>query len=175
MPSDLPAIEEALWRFCVRVYGAPGAAEACLALQDEAGADIPLLLAALWSATEGPGPLDAASLTALDAAVAEWRDNVVRPLRRVRRWMKGAGHAGHPLRERVKAGELSAERHELAVIAGWLDARYADGAAPDGAGAALDAHLAWLGLGASGDWRVRLRPLIEAVCATLPPRRPGAS
>ncbi|MEZ5668179.1 MAG: TIGR02444 family protein [Alphaproteobacteria bacterium] len=132
-----------LWAFCLRVYAAPGVADACLRLQDEAGADIPLLLAALWSATEGPGALDAAALAAHDAHVAPWRDNVVRPLRRARRWMKGAGHAGHRLRDRVKADELAAERHQLAMIAAWLGGAGVDASA--GADAPLEALARWLG------------------------------
>lgn len=135
----------ALWDFCVAVYGRPGVADACLELQDEHGADVPLLLAALWSAGEGSGLLTGDDLTALDRVVAPWRDNVIRPLRQARRWMKAAGHADDPLRERLKAAELAAERRELEMIAAWL----ADGPARSGgdAAAALQRYLAWLGSG----------------------------
>jgi len=164
-PADeaVEAVEAALWRFCLRVYAAPGAADACLALQDEAGVDIPLLLAALWSAVEGPGVLDAAALTALDAVVADWRDNVVRPLRRIRRWMKASGHAAHPLRERVKADELAAERHELAMIAGWLAGRPSRDARNDDPDTALPAFLTWTGIADPKAWREPLLPLTRAL------------
>lgn len=157
-PPDDKAVEEALWRFCLRVYAAPGVADACQALQDETGADIPLLLAALWSAVEGPGVLDADALTAMDAAVSDWRDNVIRPLRRTRRWMKTAGYEAHPLRERVKADELAAERHELAALAGWLAAHLNVVGSRDEE-AALRAFLAWSAVSEPETWRERLRSL----------------
>lgn len=116
------AAVEALWAFCVAVYDRPGVEEACLKLQDAYGTDVPLLLAALWSAVEGPGVLGADDLAALDRCVAPWRENVVQPLRRSRRWMKATGHADDPVRGLVKRTELEAERRELELIAAWLSA-----------------------------------------------------
>jgi uncharacterized protein (TIGR02444 family) len=148
-----------LWTFCSSVYAEPGVAEACLRLQDEHGADICLLLAALWSAADGPGLLGAEDFAALDELVAPFRDNVVRPLRQVRRWMKAAGYHPDPLRERIKAEELAAEQREIALIAYWLTRKAPRRPAAD-AERALTGFLAWLGAEAGG-----LEPLIAAAYA----------
>ncbi|MGF1627620.1 MAG: TIGR02444 family protein [Alphaproteobacteria bacterium] len=137
------ALDAALWEFCTDIYAEPGVAAACLALQDEAGADVTLLLAALWSAVEGPGLLQGAELDALDRAVAPWRDNVVQPLRQVRRWTKAALHHHDPMRDELKALELCAERRALAKIAAWLErAPPLPAAGPD---EAMAAFARWLG------------------------------
>ena len=47
----------ALWDFAVRLYAEPGVGEACLALQDRFGVDVPLLL---WAAWLGDGADEAA-------------------------------------------------------------------------------------------------------------------
>lgn len=119
--SDQPAADgsgPSLWDFCVGIYRQPGVEAACLTLQDECGADIPLLLAVLWSARYGPSALDAATIAELDRLVAPWRDNVVRPLRQVRRWIKPVSMdaAAQALRMRIKADELAAERAQLAML-----------------------------------------------------------
>lgn len=119
--SEAPAADRSgpsLWDFCVDFYRRPGVEAACLTLQDACGADIPLLLAALWSARHGPGALNAAAIAELDRLAAPWRDNVVRPLRQVRRWMKPAARdaAAQALRERIKADELAAEGVQLAML-----------------------------------------------------------
>ncbi len=42
-----------LWTFACAFYGRPGVAAACLALQDEGGADVPLLLYLIWCGRTG--------------------------------------------------------------------------------------------------------------------------
>ena len=158
--------ESALWTFCLRVYAAPGVEPACLALQDEAGADIPLLLAALWSAVEGTSPLDGAALTELNARVAPWRHNVVRPLRETRRWIKAnADLDAEPLRQCVKAAELRAERRQLGLIAAWLAEQSPTTASSVRSGDALHEYLHWAGIRDTPAWIARLQPLSAAVWA----------
>ncbi|WP_036270946.1 TIGR02444 family protein [Methylobacterium sp. WSM2598] len=150
--------EEPLWTFALALYGRPGAAPACLALQDEAGADVPLVLHLLWCAATGR-TLDAAAIAATDAALAPWRDAVVAPLRRVRRAMKAPllpAPGAEALRERVKAAEIEAERLALRALAALAPP---PGARTDATAAAwrhLDLYAAHLG-----------RPLPRAPCAAL--------
>lgn len=116
-----PAHDGALWDFAIDVYGQGGVATACLALQDDFGMDVSLLLFAAWI-----GETRGLTLTPEQAAVASgwtqaWRTEVVRPLRAVRRHL-AAGHTAIPgaptedLRDTIKAAELAAERIEMA----WL-------------------------------------------------------
>lgn len=94
------------------VYRAEPVAEACLALQDRCGVDVNMLLFALYAGSRGRS-LSRADVEQLEAAVAPWRANVVRPLRSVRRWLKHradpAGNDVQGLRSGVLAREIEAE------------------------------------------------------------------
>lgn len=99
-----------LWDWTLEAYSQAGAADACLALQDEHQQNTSFLLWAVWA--EGP---DQATLDAAAAAGRRWDDEVLKPIRAVRRTLKapfpqvGEG-AREGLREDVKAAELRAER-----------------------------------------------------------------
>lgn len=119
------------WEFSLAVYGRPGVAELCLALQDGWGADVNLLLACLWLGERGRA-LCEAELAALVAAVAPWQIEVVAPLRHVRRRLKaeGGNESVPELRKAVAEAELDAEYLEQRRIARLVDALPA-GAAED--------------------------------------------
>jgi uncharacterized protein (TIGR02444 family) len=102
------------WAFSLRLYGEKGVPEATLTLQDECGADVDIVLYILWRASVGVC-LDEAGIDAAVAAVAAWVQQVVLPLRAVRRALKTRLADVSPadaeaLRSRVKAEELEAER-----------------------------------------------------------------
>ena len=77
------------WAFALDFYQRPGVADACLVLQDHAGVDVTFLLFALYVADSHRVVLEQADLERLDQAVAAWREAVVRPLRQLRRRLKG--------------------------------------------------------------------------------------
>ncbi len=111
---------EGLWAFSLRFYDDAPTQAACLALQDEAGGDVNVMLWLLWRASRGEmiGPEGVAEL---DALVAPWREAVVRPLRTVRREMKARALGPDPeaqeaVRAQVKKVELSAEKAQQAVL-----------------------------------------------------------
>jgi uncharacterized protein (TIGR02444 family) len=109
------------WDWAVGAYRGEGVADACLALQDEDGQNVPLLLWAAWLASEGFGLGDA--LAAESAALARhWSDELVVPLRTLRRRLKTELSTGDealrlPLREKIKAVELEAERALMMKLA----------------------------------------------------------
>jgi uncharacterized protein (TIGR02444 family) len=109
------------WGFSLAFYGDPEVAEACLRLQDEAGADVNVILLLLWQAGRKRS-LAAAEIKAIEEAIAPWRQEAVVPLRGVRRWLKH--HAGpvdrsgaEELRRQVKRIELEAERLQQQAMA----------------------------------------------------------
>ena len=109
----------ALWDFAVRLYGEPGVGEACLALQDRFGVDIPLML---WAAWLGGGAHPSA-LRAGDRAVGPWRARAVRPVRALRRNLRHSvagldDGAREEWRGSVKRLEIEAERLALGILAG---------------------------------------------------------
>jgi uncharacterized protein (TIGR02444 family) len=102
------------WRFSLQFYRLPGVAEACIRLQEEAGADVNLLLFLLWHGAQ-LRQLSRAEVERLEQKTAAWRDLAVIPLRAIRRALKsppGLVEAGtaEAFRTRVKAVELEAER-----------------------------------------------------------------
>ena len=102
------------WRFSLRFYRYPGVADACIALQDGCGVDVNVLLFFLWLAVARRSvPLAVAK--AVCAKVTPWRDDVVAPLRTLRRRLKDGSplverNAAELFRTRIKAVELESER-----------------------------------------------------------------
>lgn len=107
------------WAFSLEVYGDEAVAEACIALQDRYGVDVNMLLFALFAASRGT-VLSSADIERLDRAVGPWRRNVVRPLRRVRRWLKAEPHAADDavtrLRSTVLDRELESEAYQQELM-----------------------------------------------------------
>lgn len=105
---------EAFWAFSLEVYAKPQVAELGIALQDECGFDVNLLLLGLWVAVTQRKALDAERICELREAVAPLNDNLVQPLRRARRWAKPSDPvtetARHKLYGALKQVELQAER-----------------------------------------------------------------
>ncbi len=113
-------VTERLWDFAVTTYASPQVGEACLTLQDEQGVDVPMLLFALWLAANNI-TLSKSSLISIDRRISEWREQVIWPLRDLRRRLKSGPYPApseetEQLRQAVKAAELRAERAELAVL-----------------------------------------------------------
>ena len=143
-----------LWSFAVTLYARPGVGEACLALQDRGGANVPFLLFVLWLGAGRGVCLSAGDVVGLRAAVAPWHAEVVDQLRALRRRLKNGpppapSAATDALREKIKAAELSAERMELDTLAGLAEG-FEPAAVPP---SAAEANLA-LALGAlvEQDW-----------------------
>ena len=87
MPS---AETNRFWQFSLDFYRRDGVAEACLTLQDRLGLDVNILLYAAWLASQGR-TASVADFEQVDLLVAPWREEVIRPLRRIRRWLKEPG------------------------------------------------------------------------------------
>ncbi len=116
MTETAPA-ENPFWDYSLKLYEQDGVKDTCLALQDETGADVNLILFFCWIAQSGRGRLTRAEIQAAMAAVAVWRVQVLLPLRRVRNRLRKDGpedEAG--LRRDVLKLELDAERIEQARL-----------------------------------------------------------
>ena len=129
-PLDL---DNPLWHFARSFYARDGVAPACLTLQNGLGLDIDILLLIVFAQVIYGVVFDGDDLDTVDSLVRNWRDEVIRPLRRVRMRMKD-GFALIPapisetLRTRVRAAELESERIALAMLWNWLSARPRRGA-----------------------------------------------
>jgi uncharacterized protein (TIGR02444 family) len=112
--SDSETQTTPFWRFSLLFYRQTGVSDACIALQDEYGVDVNLLLFLLWCADEGRS-LSADEVRKLDDSVRDWRNLTVIPIRNIRRRLKGARALADPgqqeaFRTKIKAIELEAER-----------------------------------------------------------------
>lgn len=152
-----------LWRWAVAAYERPGVAESCLALQDDDGQSVCLLLWAAWR-----GPVDEDTVEAAADTARSWHRSAVDPLRAVRRTLKKPvpdmdDARRLELREQIKRVELSAER-------GLLDELESIGGAPDGAGFDTVAALAAV----SRAWGDRTpRESLKTLAGRLPPSGEG--
>lgn len=104
----------------------PGVAEACLRLQDEAGADVNIVFFLLWNAAQ-KRQFSAADVETTDAVVAGWREAAVIPMREIRRALKDAPLLSDPgivedYRTRIKGLELEAERLEHEALFDFFQA-----------------------------------------------------
>ena len=98
------------WAFSLATYAADGVAESALAVQDEMGLDVNVLLYASWLASRNQ-KLNRAHLAALEARIDLWRRRVVFPLRALRRALRDYPEAS-VIREGIKALELQSERQQ---------------------------------------------------------------
>ena len=155
------------WDFSLATYGRDGVADACIALQEAHGADVNVLLFCAWTGRNG-ARLDRAQIEAACGAVRGWHEEVVRPLRSVRRRLKSALDGSPPselqaaLRARIQKIEIDAEHIEQLRLAALADAPGfggfgdfgASGAAPLDSAAAranMEAYLSVLGSGAGAE------------------------
>lgn len=139
------------WEFSLRVYGGKGVAETCLALQDECGADVNIVLFCCWAGASGGRALDADLLRRAAEMVAPWQGEVVGVLRTGRRRLK-RGFEGiardrtEALRSSIAAIEIEAEHAEQILLAEAFPLPRHVGDAPGQRAAAVAASLvAYLG------------------------------
>jgi uncharacterized protein (TIGR02444 family) len=114
------------WRFSLHFYRQAGVSEACIALQDECGVDVNLLLFLFWLA-DGGRALAADEVKKLDDTVRSWRELTIIPIRDTRRKLKGAVTLVDPgqqeaFRNKVKAIELDAEQLQQQALYGFTRA-----------------------------------------------------
>lgn len=110
---------DGLWAFSLAFYTPPQVQAACLRLQDDHGGDVNLALCLLWHGRAGT-ELGAEGVAALEAAIAPWRDEVVAPLRALRRKLKSTPLIGaepqEAFRAKVKKLELDSEKLTQQVL-----------------------------------------------------------
>jgi uncharacterized protein (TIGR02444 family) len=112
-------MQESFWNFSLRVYAAPGVAQACLSLQDQHNLDVNLVLLCAWHGSHH-GRIAPATFLDMHSFADAWSQNVIKPLRSVRVWMKGreslvTNSEGDPgsfdsLRNSIKSTELHGEK-----------------------------------------------------------------
>ena len=159
------------WRFSLRVYRAPGVQQACLALQDDCGADVNLVLLCGFAGHAGRS-LDKRRLRQAMARVGAWQSDVVAPVRKARRAIKrpppADAQAAQDLRRQILALELELEYVEqamLAELAALWPPPVHRGAPQATVEANLQRYLGLLGCAARPADPAHLKAIIDACCA----------
>ena len=158
------------WNFSIATYGRDGVADACIALQEAHGADVNILLFCAWAGCNGVR-LDRAQIGAACRAVRAWHEEIVRPLRSVRRRLRTAVDEDPPddlqsaLRARIQKIEIDAEHIEQLRLAA-LGESWPTGAAPDSAAVRsnMQDYLSVLGSGGGAETDAALETIAAAAC-----------
>jgi len=158
----------ALWSFSLATYDAPGVSAACIGLQDRHGIDVNLLLFCCWAGARGQ-KLTATRLKRLQKGVASWQDEVVQPLRRVRRRLKSeTSDAAQDLRARLMDLEIESERLEQLRLADLVPLAAGE-PEPRLAGGNLRAYMDLKGVDLDEDSVADLAALLTGAFPDLPP------
>ncbi|WP_157729752.1 TIGR02444 family protein [Bacterioplanes sanyensis] len=105
-------LDNPLWQFALGIYAHTEVQQRLLQLQDEHSADVLLLLLQLWLHQRGDGWPDAE----LPSRYLLWREQMIWPLRRLRRQLDKTV----PLRASLQQVEIEAEQQGLAYLWQWL-------------------------------------------------------
>lgn len=106
-----------LWQYALTVYEQPRVRTSCLALQDQQGVNVCVILTVAWLAALGRRCTPEV-LNVLLSGAEPW-DAVLQPLREARRALRGQSEM---LYVRAKHLELAVERQLLAVLAYRVEA-----------------------------------------------------
>jgi uncharacterized protein (TIGR02444 family) len=115
------------WNFSV--YGAGAVQDECLALQDQFGVDVNLVLLCAFAGAVHDVALTPDDIASARALVAPWHKDIVSSLRAARRRLKAIDMSGADavqaadLLTQVKAAELESERIEQTMLEQWASAR----------------------------------------------------
>jgi uncharacterized protein (TIGR02444 family) len=160
------------WDFSLKVYGGEGVETECLALQDQFGVDVNLLLLCAFAGAQG-ATLTEHEVASARKTVEPWQRNIVSSLRTARRAMKPvARHDAQELRTRLKEIELESERIEQTMLQEWIDARRVKWQSGDRRAAVLANLQTLLGsYGVDRAWaEAGLKNMIAAALSAAPPR-----
>tara|TARA_Y100001934_G_scaffold39326_1_gene46263 strand:- start:50958 stop:51512 length:555 start_codon:yes stop_codon:yes gene_type:complete len=162
----------AFWSFTLDVYGREGVQPSVIHLQDDCGADVNLLLHAMWAGALGLPSTTSEKAADMASKVEAWRETVIEPLRAVRTAMRG-GVAHVPqdesegLRKQILKLEIESERIEQIILE--AETPEAEGKEPGKAdlaivAASLAGVMAIYRESLSDDNRVALRAILAAAC-----------
>lgn len=106
-----------LKEFAETLYGRGLVSQACVTLQDESGADVNLLLFAVWAASVGLVLSKADAARAIELC-SQWREHIVLPARALRRNIKRLADVAESeeLYRQSKRIELTAEFAQLSLL-----------------------------------------------------------
>lgn len=116
----MSAEEMRFWDWAVDAYDRNSVSDSLIELQEQTNADICVILWCVWCASTGKR-VSGDEMSAALEIVAPWNNNVVRPLRAARRFLKNADLAAADIYDAAKNQELHAEKIEMAALQKFAD------------------------------------------------------
>ena len=104
------------WDFSLDVYRRPEVSKLCQELQDNYAADINMVLFACWLGHTGRGTVTVSAWRGMILRLNKWRDQVIKPLRKLRHLLKHEQLAPTGMKDQVFECELEAEHVEQLVL-----------------------------------------------------------
>src|ERR1700722_14306139 len=99
------------WKFSVKIYSHPVVENTLIALQDERGLNINVLLFCCWYSLGDQGRLSKLKIKEILSSIQPWHERIVTPLRRIRAQLKTEPNFPWPgIRQEVQTHELIAEQ-----------------------------------------------------------------
>ncbi len=136
--SEFVVTFPSFWNFSLAIYGRSGSSERCLALQNDHGFDVNLVLFCIWVGQNWGSMPTSIRAESIEFST-NWGQQVVQPLRKLRTDMKGntllskqlPGDEYEEFRSAVKKLELAAEKKQQA----FLESLFSDYQQSSGSGA----------------------------------------
>ena len=109
--------EAAFWQYACDFYGRPSVTNTCLALQDELGLNVNLLLLLCWC-EQNNKQLSSEQISLLTQTVSRWHREYTKPLRQLRRKLSLDDSASVKVKQSVFDVEMELEKTEQCLLLG---------------------------------------------------------
>jgi uncharacterized protein (TIGR02444 family) len=124
-------MDDTFWTFSKAVYGECGVSDECLALQEQCGLDVNLVLFCAYAGAVHGISLTEDDITTAQREVAPWQEEVVKARRAARRNLKPFesksacpfATRAEQLRNRIKAAEIESEHIEQCMLEAALQTK----------------------------------------------------
>jgi uncharacterized protein (TIGR02444 family) len=153
---------QTFWDYSLALYAHSDVERCCLALQEDDGADVNLLLLCCWCSDNGlePGSQWFRDIQT-NQVLQQWREQTIVPLRELRRQLKISAMPGaQSLRMKIKALELAAEKRQQDYLLQLLPHPTAGERGPVLAWSNLQAY--WQSIGRDDLSGIDIAPLLRA-------------
>ena len=111
-PAEKWLLTNELWDYASACYQLPKVQQLCLRMQDEFAVDVTVLLAAGWAAMQGTE----AHWPAILPTLVQWQEEIICPLRAIRRKLNKNLAPEHLIRSELLSLEIKTEQTALAYL-----------------------------------------------------------
>lgn len=112
-----------MWRYGIALWKLPGVRDTCLAWQMRFGFDVSFLVFLSWIWCVRQEAIEGDQVQRANAEISEWRETVIEPARKARKYVKAENSETQPeltnVFELLRAVELRSELREQVMLLRW--------------------------------------------------------